>query len=326
MISRKNIENSKVHLVLGSGGARGIAHIGVINELEKLNCEIVSVAGCSMGAVIGGIYCTGKLPVFMKWLRSISKRDVLSLLDFTLSTAGFIKGEKILNSIEKLIGAYNIEDLPIPFVAVATDLANRKEVYYTHGNLYKAIRASISIPTLFTPLIDHDKLLIDGGILNPLPLSTVKKAHKNEIVVAVNLCDEPEKTFLTAKKREPLINMDYFGTYKDILKNLFPDWLSREETEPEAPNIISILNQTIEIMQDRVTSETIKLYKPDVLVNIKRDFAKTMDFHLSEKLIAEGVRAFHYALEEKGIVVSKNKIFAERIKSKIIRKILKKNE
>ena len=295
--STKNIENAKIHLVLGSGGARGIAHIGVINELQRLNCEIISVTGCSMGAVVGGVYCTGKLDVFTDWLLSIKKKDVFALLDFTLSTSGFIKGKKILHIIEELIGKHNIEELDIPFTAVATDLSHKKEVHYKTGNLYQAIRASIGIPSLFTPMIDHDRLLIDGGILNPLPLSNVKKNTENEIVVAVNLCAKPQTSAFHLKKHEPFINTEYFGAYKDKIEH----WLKKEHDEPEleAPNFISILTETIDLMQDRVTLQTINTYKPDVLVNIRRDFAHTMDFHASAKLIKEGVRAFNSALADK---------------------------
>ena len=298
----KNIENAKVHLVLGCGGARGITHIGVINELKRFNCEIVSVSGCSMGAVVGGIYCTGKLEQFTEWLLTITKKDIFSLMDFTLSTSGLIKGKKILNVIEDLIGKYNIEELDVPFTAVATDLSHREEVQYKTGNLYHAIRASIGIPTLFTPLIDRDKMLIDGGVLNPLPLSIVKKNTDDEIVVAVNLFAEHKTNPFRMKKNEPLINTNYFGSYKDTMEKLFSDWLNRKESEPqlEVPNVISILTQTIALMQEHVTSETINAYKPDVLVNISRDFAGTMDFHLGDELIKEGVRAFQYALNDSG--------------------------
>ena len=250
----KNIENAKVHLVLGCGGTRGIAHIGVINELKSLNCEIISVSGCSMGAVVGGIYCTGQLERFTEWLQTITKKDVFSLMDFTLSTSGLIKGNKLLHFLEDFIGKYNLEELEIPFTAVATDLANRKEVHYTNGNLYQAIRASIGIPMLFTPLIEQDKVLIDGGILNPLPLSMVKKNNEDEIVVAVNLFANRKNNPFEMKKNEPVINAKYFGT-------------------------------------------TITTYQPDILVNISRDFAGTMDFHLTDKLIKEGVRAFNYSLK-----------------------------
>ena len=300
-ISAKNIENAKVHLVLGSGGARGIAHIGVIQELQRLNCEIVSVTGSSMGAVVGGVYCTGKLDVFTDWLLSIKKKDVFSLLDFTLSTSGFIKGKKILHTLEELIGKYNIEELEIPFTAVATDLSHKKEVRYKTGNLYHAIRASIGIPTLFTPLIDRDRLLIDGGILNPLPISNVKKNCENEIVVAVNLCAKAQSSVFRLKKHEKIIRSDYFATHKNKIEHFIAEWLKKQQSEPEleTPNIINILTQTIDLMQDRVTIQTINTHKPDVLVNIRRDFAHTMDFHASEKLINEGVRAFNSALSNR---------------------------
>ena len=295
----QNIEKAKVHLVLGCGGARGIAHIGVINELKRFNCEIVSVSGCSMGAVVGGIYCTGQLERFTEWLLKLTKKDVFSLMDFTLSTSGLLKGNKILQFIEDLIGKYNIEDLDIPFKAVATDLANRKEEHYTTGNLYHAIRASIGIPALFTPLVEDDKVLIDGGILNPLPLSTVKKNSDDEITIAVNLFAERKVNPFKLKKNEPVINKKFFGSHKETIKKLFSNLLKYEESDPqlEIPNVIDLSKLSIALMQEKITNQTINTYQPDILVNISRDFAGIMDFHLADKLMKEGVSAFKHALK-----------------------------
>ncbi len=299
MFTVDTIRKAKVHLVLGSGGARGLAHIGVIHELEKLECEIISVSGCSMGAVIGGIYCTGKLPKFTDWMLKMGKLDVFSLMDFTLSASGLIKGRKVLGVIEELIGKYNIEDLDIPFTAVATDLQNQSEVHYTKGNLYNAIRASISIPSLLTPLIENDRLLIDGGVLNPLPISVVPKKNEknNAIIVAVNLCHTRNTKPFPVKKNEELANKEYFG-HKNKSNGLFSDWLRKEgnHSQIELPNIISILTNTIDLMQDKVIDHILEQNKPDILVNIRRDFAKILDFHLADKLIEEGGRAFHEAI------------------------------
>ncbi len=296
-----NIDNRKVHLVLGSGGARGIAHIGVIQELEKHGCEIVSVSGCSMGAVVGGIYCTGKLPVFTEWLLGITKKDIFSLMDFTLSTSGLIKGEKIMHIIEDLIGTYNINDLKIPFTAVATDISNGKEAVYTEGNLYRAIRASMGIPSLFMPLIDNDRLIIDGGILDPLPISQIKKNGDDEIIVAVNLSGKPAKKLFPIhdKEKEVIEHQDYFGIQKEKIEHFFSYLTKKDKKKPDPhiPNVINILTETIYLMQDKVTEQTIKNYKPDILVNIRRDYAGIMDFHLASKILNEGAKAFNRALK-----------------------------
>ena len=157
--------------MLGSGGARGYAHIGVIEELEANGFAIRSIAGSSMGALIGGIYAAGKLRVFTEWVRPLQRLDVLRLLDWTISGGGFIKGDRIIGVLKDLIGETNIEDLPIPYTAVAVDLDVQREVWFSRGPLFDAIRASIAIPTIFRPYHYEGRLLVDGGLLNPLPVS-----------------------------------------------------------------------------------------------------------------------------------------------------------
>lgn len=176
----------KVKLVLGSGGARGIAHIGVIEVLEENGYEITSVAGCSMGAVVGGIYAAGFQHVYKDWLLELTKPLLFQMLDFTLSTQGFLKGERIFSVLQEFTGPQLIEQFKIPFTAVAADMAQDKEVHYRSGDLYKALRASIAIPGIFTPVVENGQFLVDGGVLNPLPLDLVTK-KEDEWIVAVNL-------------------------------------------------------------------------------------------------------------------------------------------
>src|SRR5688572_24125800 len=163
-------EKKNIRLVLGSGGARGMAHIGVVEELEREGFHIKQVVGCSMGAVVGGIYCAGYLKEYKHWLISLTKLDVFKLLDFTFSSQGFVKGERVFKAIEQLIGDHQIENFPIPFTAVAADVVRKREVHYQSGSLFKALRASIAMPTVFTPVMDGKSQLVDGGVLNPLPL------------------------------------------------------------------------------------------------------------------------------------------------------------
>ncbi|HJX16111.1 MAG TPA: patatin-like phospholipase family protein, partial [Candidatus Deferrimicrobiaceae bacterium] len=160
-----------VSLVLGSGGARGLAHIGVIDCLTENGYEIRSIAGSSMGAMIGGIYAAGKLDVFTRWVLALQRLDVIRLLDLSFGSTGLFKGERVIDVLKELIGDRNIEDLPVPFTAVAMDIQNGKEVWLSRGPLFDAIRASIAIPTIFTPHTIEGRQLVDGGLVNPIPIA-----------------------------------------------------------------------------------------------------------------------------------------------------------
>ncbi len=172
-------------MVLGSGGARGYAHIGVIEELEARGYDIACIAGCSMGAVIGGIYAAGKLKEYSDWTQSLDYLDVLRLLDVSFRL-GAIRGEKVFGKIREIVGEINIEDLSIPFTAVATDLTNQQEIWFQEGCLHQAMRASAAIPSLFTPVIQGKRMLVDGGLINPLPIVPVVSSHC-DLIIAVNL-------------------------------------------------------------------------------------------------------------------------------------------
>ena len=175
-----------VSLVLGSGGARGYAHIGAIDALLSQGYEIIAISGCSMGALVGGLYAAGKMDEYRDWVTGLSYVDVLRLLDMTFVSRGAIKGDKVFAVINELIGDMTIEELPIPFTAVATDLLNQKEVWFQSGSLQLAMRASLSIPSLFTPVIHGNRVLVDGGVLNPLPIAPCVSAHA-DLVVAVDV-------------------------------------------------------------------------------------------------------------------------------------------
>ncbi|MCQ9470082.1 patatin-like phospholipase family protein [Pseudomonas alliivorans] len=175
----------RIALVLGSGGARGYAHIGVIQELERRGYEIACIAGCSMGAVVGGIYAAGKLDRYSEWIESLDYLDVLRLVDVSFRL-GAIRGEKVFGQIRDIVGEINIEDLKIPYTAVATDLTNQQEIWFQEGCLHQAMRASAAIPSLFTPVMQGGRMLVDGGLLNPLPIVPVVSSHC-DLIVAVNL-------------------------------------------------------------------------------------------------------------------------------------------
>ncbi|WIG17322.1 patatin-like phospholipase family protein [Kocuria rosea] len=177
---------TRVALALGSGGARGYAHIGVIEVLEERGYDIVTVAGSSMGALVGGLHAAGQLEAYAQWVRGLSQRDVLRLLDPSPSAPGVIRAEKIMAKVRELLAGRLIEDLPIPFTAVATDLLARKEVWFQEGPVDVAVRASIALPSIITPVMLNGRLLADGGIMNPVPIAATV-ATRADVTVAVSL-------------------------------------------------------------------------------------------------------------------------------------------
>lgn len=248
----------KVSLVLGSGGARGYAHIGVIEELEKSGYEIASISGASMGALIGGLYACGKLEEYKNWVTGLNAINIATLLDISFSRGGIIEGEKVFQKLSTMIGEQKIEDLPIKFTAVATDLVKKKEVWFQHGDLLKSIRASIAIPSIFTPVKIGDMILIDGGALNPLPVAPTN-ADLTDITIAVNL-------------------------YGDISKPK-PD--TKIITAPKF-SMFDVLDKTLDTMQDALTRYRISGYPPDIMINIPIDVCNTIDFHKAKEVIETG--------------------------------------
>jgi len=181
-----------VALTLGSGGARGYAHIGAIEILQERGYDIVAISGCSMGALVGGMYAAGKMKDYKDWVTGLGQFDVLKLLDVTFNSVGAIRGEKIFSVVRELLGDTRIEDLPIAYTAVATDLLAHKEIWFQEGPLDQAIRASVAIPSVVTPLVLNGRVLVDGALLNPLPIIPTISSHA-DMIVAVNLSGEDDR-------------------------------------------------------------------------------------------------------------------------------------
>jgi NTE family protein len=213
------IMKKRVALVLGSGGARGYAHIGVIEEIEKRGYEIACIAGCSMGAVVGGIYAAGKLKDYRNWIESLDYLDVLRLVDVSFRL-GAIRGEKVFGQIRKIVGEINIEDLRIPYTAVATDLTNQQEIWFQEGCLHQAMRASAAIPSLFTPVMQGNRMLVDGGLLNPLPIVPVVSSHC-DLIIAVNLNATNQKHYtLPVIQRPPAFKSRFDNLVRSLGSHL----------------------------------------------------------------------------------------------------------
>ena len=288
----------KVALVLSGGGARGIAHIGVIEELEKQGFEISSVAGTSMGAVVGGVYALGKMEEYKNWLYSLDKIKLFSLVDFTFSTQGLVKGDKLLNTIRTFIPDANIEELRIPYASVAADIINKKEVVFTTGSLFDAIRASMAIPTVFTPVKTEHGLLIDGGIINNIPIDHVKRVP-NDILIAVDVCaDVPIDKPIVAKTEiiaEQSIYQKKIKDFYDQLHKIMP--LSHEEKE-EKLGYFNLINKALSLMTYRITQMMLEKYSPDILINVSRHCCGIFDFYRAGEMVETGRHAAIKSIEE----------------------------
>jgi NTE family protein len=287
----------EISLVLGSGGARGYTHIGIIRWLEQHDYEIRSVAGCSMGALIGGLYAAGKLDEYESWVRQINRFDILKLLDPSLSTNGFIKGEKVINTLKAIVGDRQIESLPVEFTAVATDLANEKEVWLDRGPLFHAIRASIALPLFFTPVNDGDRILLDGGILNPVPIApTFNDPTRLTIAVNLNAPAGDMKGFSVdieadekAKQGGSIIRSS-INTFIDALSQ----WTKDDEDKEKEWNMYDIATQSIDAMQGTIARQKLAAYPPDELIEVPRNVCGILEFDRAEEMIALG-----YHLAEK---------------------------
>ncbi|WP_276489247.1 patatin-like phospholipase family protein [Ectopseudomonas mendocina] len=320
--------SKKVALVLGSGGARGYAHIGVIEELQERGYEIGCIAGCSMGAVVGGIFAAGKLREYREWTESLDYLDVLRLLDVSFRL-GAIRGERVFGRIHEIVGDVDIENLNIPFTAVATDLTNQQEIWFQEGCLHQAMRASAAIPSLFTPVIQGKRMLVDGGLLNPLPIVPVVSSHC-DLIIAVNLnatnqnhyqlpvVERPAAlkgridqlmtslgshlpSFRRKSEDESLLIAEEQQLADDVSPAAAP--AARGDHEDAAPksasgsrvaefsgpaSLLELVNQSFEVMQTSLAQYKIAGYPPDILINVPKRACRFFEFYKAPELIMLG--------------------------------------
>ncbi len=286
--------STKVALVLSGGGARGLAHIGVIEELEKQGYEISSIAGTSMGALVGGVYASGKLHEFKKWITGLSRHEMFLLVDFNFGGGGIIKGEKVLNAIKKIVPDQDIESLPIPYSATATDIIKHEEVVYQSGSLFYAIRASIAIPSVFTPVAEGDSVIVDGGVLNNVPISNVARTE-DDILVAVNV----NADISMKKKQEPKEEVQKKENAYQKWINDFSDFVrsNHPKEKKESLGFLTLIDKTIYTGMQKLAYYSINNGKPDILINVSRDACGTYDFYKAKELIEIGRQAAKKALD-----------------------------
>ncbi len=283
-----------VSLVLGSGGARGYAHIGVIEELAVQGFTIASIAGSSMGALVGGIHAAGKLPVYRDFVLPLQRAGLWRLLDWTLSGGGFIKGDRIIGVLSELIGDVAIEDLPIAYTAVAVDLDTQREVWFSRGSLFDAIRASIAIPTIFRPHHYQGRLLVDGGLLNPLPVSaTLRDLTDLTIAVDVDAPDDMALEPVAPSQPAPARSL------AARLGGLF-GLLEREVRVPARRErelgMIELFARSLETVQGTISRLKLAAQPPDLLISIPRSAATFYAFDRAADLIEIGRQRTREAL------------------------------
>jgi NTE family protein len=319
---------TRVALALGSGGARGYAHIGVIEALRERGYEIVGIAGSSMGAVVGGLEAAGKLDELADWAKSLNQRNILRLLDPSITAAGVLRAEKILDAVRDILGPVNIEDLPIPYTAVATDLLAGKSVWFQRGPVDEAIRASIAIPGVIAPHEIDGRLLADGGILDPLPMAPISGVNA-DLTIAVSLNGSGVGDIVDSRDAEPGVTAEWLSRVARSTSALFDATAARSlldrptarallsrfgasaqesETWPEDPEVelpdhpdvtssapevpkmgsFEVMNRTIDIAQAALARHTLAAYPPDVLIEVPRTTCRSLDFHRAMEVIAVG--------------------------------------
>jgi NTE family protein len=323
-------EPTRVALALGSGGARGYAHIGVIEVLEERGFEIVSIAGSSMGALVGGLHAAGSLEPYTDWVRRLRQRDVVRLLDVSLSAPGAIRAERILARVSELLDGAAIEDLPIAYTAVATDLLARKEVWFQKGRVDVAIRASIAIPTVITPVVLNGRLLADGALTNPVPVAPTASAQA-DLTVAVSVEADPREPLAgggtpvheTAEPRPAEEWTERFRASasqlldREVVRSLLgrfgtspaasvpPDEVVARSAMPAEPfgplpaglGKFDMMNESLDTMQTVLTRYRLAGFPPDLLVSVPRNACRSLDFHRASEMIDIGRKQTEQALD-----------------------------
>lgn len=298
-----------VALVLGAGGARGLAHIGVIEAIEARGLRIAAIAGSSMGALVGGIYASGRLPAYRDWALALSRTDVFRLLDFGIGRPGLFTGDRLMGELQEIVGQHRIESLPIPFTAVATDLRAQREVWLTRGSLFDAIRASMAIPLVFTPVKLGGRELVDGGLLNPVPIAAMRQALA-DVVIAVDvnariaIAHGHASQMADGGDRESMrlpVEVDVEeGIEEETAGSMFAQWFTRKAAEQAQTGLIDLMARSLDTMQGQLSRMQLAFDPPDILVRISRDSSFFYEFWRTRELIEIGRKQADDALDAAG--------------------------
>jgi NTE family protein len=303
------MESKPIALVLGSGGARGLAHIGVIRCLEDRGYSIRYIAGSSIGALVGGVYATGKLDIYAEWLSALTRLNLLRLLDWSFSHGSMFKGERIISELKKLIGDVDIEDLEIGYTAVATDLNAQREVWFSGGSLWDAIRASIAVPLVFAPVERDGILLVDGGLVNPLPIAPTFNSNL-ATTFAVDLNGpallqpalDPDAALRRTAGADDVDARPLLAAFRERVTRFVDELtLERPRGDPGTPTAIDLTLRSMDLMQTSISRMKLAAYSPRLVIQIPRNLATFFEFHRADELIEFGYRrAEHYLDQDAG--------------------------
>ncbi len=282
-------KKTKISLVLGSGAARGLTHIGVIRCLTDHNYEIKYISGSSIGALVGGIYAAGELDVYVEWVKALKRRNIIRLLDISFTRKSIFKGERIIEVLKEIIKDRTIEELPIGFTAVATDILEQKEVWLAEGSLFQAIRASIAVPMIFSPVQYSDRLLADGGIINPVPIAPTLN-NDTELTVAVALNGPPEIFEIESKVSVDEEDIQPKNKYQLGIEKLVDGMMPKGEIKESKQDIgiINLMTQSMDTMQSSLARFKLAANRPDIMIEIPRNLCGWLDFDRAEELIEFG--------------------------------------
>ena len=284
----------RVGLALGSGSARGWAHVGVIRALERAGIKPDLVCGTSIGALVGAAYAAGELENFEKWLLGLGITDVLSFMDVRLN-GGMIKGERLMEFFRRSFIDRPIDDLALPFGAVATVLHTGAEVWLRKGSTIEAVRASIALPGLFTPVVYEERMLVDGALVNPVPVS-LARAMGADIVIAVDLSSDLLGRRLREEPEPELPESEISKWRRKLQANLGALLASNSDNEPEFPSLLDVVANSIDIMQVRICRSRMAGDPPEVIVTPRLAHLGLLDFHRSKEAIKEGERSVEAVL------------------------------
>ena len=290
----KEEDSKTISLVLGSGGARGLAHIGVIRVLERHGWKIGAIAGSSMGALIGGFYAAGKLDDYAEWVQELTEFNVLRYLDIAWGGAGMIKGQMLMETLQQFVGSHRIEDLPIPLTIVASDVLARKEVWLNRGDLFDAIRASIAVPTVFTPYVIKGRPLLDGGVLNPVPIAPTLQ-DSTDAIIAVSLSGVEKRmgksnrrdTAPKHAKRPRHRYQEQIEAFIDGLQEHLGFNGEQEESQPSL-SLADAALLSLDAMQASIARSMLAAYPPDLLIEVPINTCAAHEFYRAEEVIAVG--------------------------------------
>ena len=286
----------RIGLVLGSGGARGLAQIGAIEEIQARDMEVVAVAGTSIGALVGGLHAAGKLGAYRDWMLGMDRNAMLRLLDPGWGRASLFTGGRLIAALREVCGSPRIEDLPIDFTAVAVDLERHREVWLRQGDMWDAVRASFAIPGAFTPHVVDGRALVDGGLLAPVPLTAMRMSNA-DVVIAVDLNGPPR-----AREQQAATDTDAGATTGATGSRWWPLHLGRRQADTGGSRLgfIELMTASLDTMQGRIARVQLALDPPGVEIRIPRDASQFYEFWRAAELIELGRAEAAKALDDAG--------------------------